>query len=141
MKAKDGDRVKVHYTGRLQDGSIFDSSREREPLQVTLGSGRVIEGFEKALIGMEPGETKTFTVTPEEGYGPKRPELVVEVRKEDFPEHITPELGQRLQLMRPDGAMIEVVITDMNEELVTLDANHPLAGETLTFEVEMVEIL
>nr|HID59857.1 peptidylprolyl isomerase [Desulfobacterales bacterium] len=139
-QAKNGDVVKVHYTGRLEDGAVFDTSKDRQPIEFTIGNGDVIPGFEKGIIGMEIGDTKTITIPPEEGYGPRREELVVDVRRTDFPEGITPAVGQQLQIRQPSGNFINVVITDMDEDTITLDANHPLAGSTLTFEVELVEI-
>lgn len=139
-QVKEGDAVQVHYTGKLQDGTVFDSSREREPLTVKVGSGEVIPGFEKGIIGMAVGETKTLTLNPDEAYGQKRDDLVVEVDKNQFPEHITPKVGERLQVKQPDGSLVNVQITDIEDSTVTLDANHPLAGESLVFEVELVGI-
>jgi len=139
-QAKHGDMVKVHYTGRLENGMVFDSSKDRQPIEFTIGSGNVIPGFEKGIIGMEIGETKTITIPPEEGYGPRREELIVDVKRSDFPENITPAIGQQLQIRQPSGNFISVTITDMNEDVVTLDANHPLAGSTLVFDVELIEI-
>ena len=139
-QAKDGDKAKVHYTGKLQDGEIFDSSKEREPLEFVIGSGNVIPGFENGVVGMEIGESKVLTIPPEEAYGERRAELVVEVNRSDFPENITPSIGLQLQMTQPNGNSLNVIITDLTEEVVTLDANHPLAGQTLFFDVELVEI-
>lgn len=136
---KSGDTVTVHYTGKLEDGTVFDSSKDRDPLEFTVGNGQVIPGFEQGVIGMEPGGSKTLTVAPDEGYGQVRKELLVEVRKTDFPKDITPEIGQRLQMQRPDGQQIQVTVAEMKEDMVTLDANHPLAGKTLVFDVELVK--
>ncbi len=139
-QAKSGDAVKVHYTGKLTDGTVFDSSEGREPLAVELGAGQVIPGFEKGLMGMAVGETKTITIDPEEAYGQKREDLVVDVDKSNFPENIKPAIGERLQVKQPDGSVINVQITQIEGDKVTLDANHPLAGQTLVFDVEMVAI-
>jgi peptidylprolyl isomerase len=139
-KAKDGDKVKVHYTGKLEDDTVFDTSRGRQPLEFTIGSGNIIPGFEQAIVGMESGATKTFSIPPADGYGDHREELIVEVRRADFPPDVEPELGQQLQMQRPDGNTITVVVAQIEGESVTLDANHPLAGKTLVFDVELVEI-
>lgn len=139
-QAKNKDEVKVHYTGKLEDGTVFDSSQDRPPLEFKIGSGSVIPGFEQGVIGMETGDTKTITIPPEEAYGPRREELVVDVKGSDFPEHITPSVGQRLQISQPDGNVANVIIADIKEEMVTLDANHPLAGQALTFDIELVAI-
>ena len=139
-QVKNGDTVKVHYTGKLENGKVFDTSEDRQPREFTLGSGKIIPGFEKGIIGMEVGEAKTITVPPEEAYGPRRNELIVDVEKTDLPENITPAIGKQLQIRQKDGNPIKVTITDMNEDTVTLDANHPLAGNTLFFDVELVEI-
>ncbi len=139
-QAKNGDTVKVHYTGKLENGTVFDTSKDRQPLEFTIGSGGIIPGFEKGIIGMEIGDTKTITVPPEEAYGPRRKDLVVDMKKTDLPEDITPAIGKRLRMQQKDGNPIEITITDMDEDTVTLDANHPLAGNRLVFEVELVEI-
>ncbi len=140
MKTKNGDKVKVHYTGKLEDGEVFDSSRDRKPLEFTVGEGNVIPGFDKAVLDMEIGEQKSVEIAPDEAYGPRREELVVDVERSEFPSHIEPSIGQRLQMQQPEGGTVNLVITDMNDETITLDANHPLAGRTLLFEVEMMEI-
>ncbi len=139
-QAKDGDEVKIHYTGKLHDGTVFDSSQDRPPLEFKIGGGNVIPGFEQGVVGMETGDTKTITLPPKEAYGPRREELVVNVKSADFPEHITPAVGQRLQISQPDGNVANVMIADIKEDMVTLDANHPLAGQTLTFDIELVAI-
>ena len=137
---KTGDTVKVHYTGTLDDGRVFDTSREREPLLFKVGEGQIIPGFEQGVVGMEEGETRDIEVDPEDAYGPRREELVLEVPTGEFPEHITPEVGMQLQIKQQDGTPFGVVVTDVADEAVTLDANHPLAGQTLYFQVELVEI-
>jgi peptidylprolyl isomerase len=139
-KVKDGDTVKVHYTGKLENGEVFDTSREQEPFEFTVGNKAVIPGFEKGVVGMEVGDTKTLEIPPEEAYGAKQDQLVVEVNKSEFPDDITPAIGQRLQIRQQDGNPIIVTITGLTEDLITLDANHPLAGYTLFFDVELVEI-
>ncbi len=139
-QAKSGDTVKVHYTGKLNDGTVFDSSVEREPLEVTIGAGQVIPGFEKGIIGMAPGETKSISIGMDEAYGEHRQELTMEVNKSDFPESITPEIGQMLQMKNPNGDLIRVVVSEIKDDTVTIDANHPLAGKDLTFDLELVSI-
>ena len=140
-KAKNGDKVKVHYTGKFEDGEVFDSSLEREPLEFTIGKGQVISGFEQAVEGMSPGETKTTDIPPEKAYGPRHEEMVTEVEKNRFPADMDPQVGQRLQLRQVDGKTIRVTITNVSESMVTLDANHPLAGKNLTFDIKLVEIV
>ena len=140
-QVKSGDKIKVHYTGKLEDGNVFDSSREREPFEFTVGAGNVIPGFDAGVIGMAAGDQKTVTIEAEQAYGKRRDELVMEVKKDVFPENITPEVGQQLQMDQPDGQAVNVVVSEMKEEMVTLDANHPLAGKTLIFEIEVVAIV
>lgn len=139
-KVKDGDTVKVHYTGSLEDGSVFDSSENKEPLEFTLGSGQIIPGFEKAVEGMAKGDSTKVTIPSDEAYGEVRDDLVIAVSKDNLPDDVTPEVGMQLQLNQPDGQTVPVRITDIKEEEVTLDANHPLAGEDLVFEIEVVEV-
>jgi len=139
-KAKDGDTVKVHYTGQLENEDVFDSSRQRDPLEFVIGSGNVIPGFEHGIIDMEVGDTKRITISPEEGYGERREELVVKVMKDEFPDHITPTVGKQLQVKQEKGDTLNITITALDEESITLDANHPLAGHTLLFDVELMEI-
>ena len=138
--AKNGDKVKVHFTGKLENGKIFDTSKDSKPLEFTIGAGEMMPGFEKGIIGMTTGDTRTFTVLPEEAYGSRRVELVATVEKSHFPPDITPTIGQPLQITTPDGEVLDLVITSIDGDMVTIDANHPLAGESLLFEVELVEI-
>ena len=139
-KIKDGDAVKVHYKGTLDDGTVFDSSEGREPLAFTLGTGQLIPGFEKAVIGLEVGETTTTNIPAAEAYGEHRPEMTITVPKTELPEDMEVHEGLQLQLNQPDGQPIPVVITKIDNEQITLDANHPLAGKDLTFEITIVEI-
>ncbi len=140
-QAKEGDTVKVHYTGKLEDGTVFDTSSDRAPLEFTIGGGQIIRGFEQAVVGMEPGDTKTATIPPEEAYGPRREDMTLTVEREQFPEEINPEPGQQLQVQQPDGRAAVVVVSDVSESTVTLDANHPLAGQPLTFDIRLVDIV
>ncbi len=135
-----GDTVKVHYTGRLEGGEIFDTSREREPLEFTTGQGAMIPGFENGVLGMTPGESKTITIPAAEAYGPHRPDLVASFNRAQFPAGLEPEVGQQLQLNGQDGRQFVVQVIAVDETSVKLDANHPLAGKDLTFDLELVEI-
>ena len=138
---KEGDTVKVHYTGTIADGTVFDSSKEREPLEFTIGEGKLIPGFEKAVVGMAVGDTSKVTIPSDEAYGEKREDMVIDVDKGQIPPDIKPEVGQQLQVQQKDGGAIPVVITEITDETVQLDANHPLAGQDLTFEIEVVEVV
>lgn len=140
-KAKEKDKVKVHYTGKLKNGNIFDSSQDAEPLELVLGSAQVIPGFEQALVGMTPGDSKTFEISAAEAYGAYREELVLEVERERVPEDLNLDVGQQLVLRQAEGGPIRVTVTAISEEAVTLDANHPLAGEDLVFEIQLMEIV
>ncbi len=140
-QAKSGDKVKVHYTGTLDGGEVFDSSVEREPFEFTLGQGQVIPGFDKAVDGLEVGKKATTKIPPEEAYGTTKEELVKVFQQKDFPDNITAEVGKQLQIPQPGGTMLNVMITKVEGEDITLDANHPLAGKTLSFEIELLEIV
>lgn len=140
-EARDGDTVKVHYTGKLKDGKVFDSSEGRDPLQFTLGEGRVIPGFEAAVRGAAPGESKTTTIPADQAYGPHRDEMVVHVDRGNMPPDLSPEVGDQLEMRTANGSPVVVTVTAIDDERVTLDANHPLAGEDLTFDIELVEIV
>ncbi|HIE05506.1 MAG TPA: peptidylprolyl isomerase [bacterium (Candidatus Stahlbacteria)] len=140
VEAKRGDTVKVHYTGKLDNGRVFDSSIKKEPFQFTLGEGKIIPGFEKAVIGMKAGESKTITIPPEEAYGPHRDDLVATLERSELPSYLDPKVGQMLEIRRPGGGVLRVIITAVDEMTVTLDGNHPLAGKVLTFEIELIEI-
>ena len=138
--AQSGDSVRIHYTGRLTDGTVFDSSEGGEPLAFTLGSGQVIPGFDLGVTGMDVGETKTIEIPAAEAYGPYRDDLALQVERDQFPPDIEPEEGQELQLGMADGGTISVIVKEIGEHVVTLDANHPLAGEDLIFDLELVSI-
>jgi peptidylprolyl isomerase len=135
-QVKDGDTVKVHYTGTLEDGTVFDSSDGRDPLEFTLGQGQLIAGFEKTVLGMTAGESRSVTIPAEEAYGPYRDEMVLAVPRSQFPPDMKPELGMQLQVGQDEQTMV-VTITGVSDEEVTLDANHPLAGKALTFSIEL----
>lgn len=139
-KVKKGDKIQVHYTGKLKDGKEFDSSLNREPLEFEVGAGKVIAGFENAVIDLKEGEKKTVTIPPDEAYGDRDENLFVEMPKKSVPEGVTPEVGMRLQLVNAKGQAVPVVVTEILEDTVRLDANHPLAGETLVFDIEVVKI-
>lgn len=140
-QAKSGDTVQVHYTGTLTDGTIFDSSAGRTPLEFTVGSGQVIRGFDEGIAGMNPGEKKTINIPVEDAYGPANEEMIFTLNRTDIPADIPLELGMTLN-MHEDGnpRPIPVIIRDLNDTSVTLDANHPLAGQDLIFEVELVGV-
>jgi peptidylprolyl isomerase len=139
MAIKNGDTVQVHYTGTLADGAVFDSSRERDPLEFVLGKRMLIEGFEKALIGRKAGERVRVTIPAAEAYGDVDSTLLFEVPLSDVPPHITPEPGLQLSLSSPEGDM-EVTITHVDSNTIMLDANHPLAGKELTFEIDVISV-
>ncbi len=139
--AQAGDTVRVHYTGKLDDGTVFDSSAGSDPIEFVIGDHQVIPGFEDGVTGMAVGETKTITIPFDQAYGAYDDELVLDVPRDQFPDHITPEIGEALQLQQPDGNVITVIISEVSDESVTLDANHPLAGEDLTFDLELAEIV
>jgi peptidylprolyl isomerase len=137
--AKAGDTVSVHYTGRLENGTVFDSSSGRDPLQFRLGTGEVIAGFDEAVLGMTPGEERSVTIPADQAYGQHRDELLMVVSRSELPPEIQADIGQQLQLSQ-DGESFVVTITDVTEDDVVLDGNHPLAGEDLTFDLQLVDI-
>lgn len=139
-QAQNGDSVKVHYTGKLDDGSVFDSSVDGDPMEFELGQEQLIPGFEKAVIGMEVGQSKSVTIPADEAYGPHRQELILVVGRDEFPDDVKPSVGEQLRVQEPDGREFRVRVTDESEDTVTLDGNHPLAGKDLTFELELVAI-
>ncbi|MFY0605952.1 MAG: peptidylprolyl isomerase [Cyclobacteriaceae bacterium] len=139
-KAKANDTVKVHYTGTLTNGEVFDSSLERDPLQFTVGAGQMIKGFDEAVNGMEVSEKKTVTIPSAEAYGEKNDQLIQQVPRTELPEDMKPEVGQTLVATNQDGQQTHVIIKEVAEENITIDANHPLAGQDLIFEIELMEI-
>ncbi|MBW4604932.1 MAG: peptidylprolyl isomerase [Calothrix sp. FI2-JRJ7] len=139
-QAKVGDTVTVHYTGKLTDGTVFDSSSGGDPLEFTIGTGQLIPGFEDAVVGMNAGDSKTTHIPVDQAYGTYRDDMVIEVDREQMPPELEPEIGQQLQLQQPTGQVIPVVITEISDSTITLDANHPLAGEDLVFDIELVGI-
>lgn len=134
------DKIKVHYTGKFKDGKVFDSSLQREPLEFTVGAGQMIPGFDNAVVGMALNSKKTIEIPCAEAYGEKREELINQIPKTQLPEGLNPEVGQRLVSKMPDGQEIPLTVTRVDEETITIDANHPLAGEDLTFEIEIVAV-
>jgi peptidylprolyl isomerase len=139
-QAKKGDSVKVHYTGKLDDGTVFDSSVGREPLDFTVGAGQLIAGFDEAVVGMAAGEKKTVRIAAEQAYGPHNPEMTLQVPRSDLPADIQPELGMQLEASQEGGHSMVVTVVEVSDESVTFDANHPLAGKALTFDIEVVEL-
>jgi peptidylprolyl isomerase len=139
-QAKNGDNVKVHYTGKLDDGTIFDTSADREPLEFTIGKGQLIPDFEQAVIGMNPDESKTIQIPSDKAYGPYRDEMLMKVDRSNLPENLDPKVGQRLQMRHPNGQTAIVAVIEVNDSQVTLDGNHPLAGKDLTFDIQLAEI-
>jgi peptidylprolyl isomerase len=139
--AKSGDTVKIHYTGTLDDGSQFDSSAGRDPLEFEVGSGQVIPGFDKAVEGMAVGDSKNVRIEPDEAYGQRHEQLVQEVDRSLLPDDLDPKEGMTLQSSSPDGQTMQFMVTAVAEETITVDANHPLAGQVLSFDIELVEIV
>lgn len=140
MSIEDGDTVRVHYTGTLPDGTEFDSSHDRGPLEFTVGEGQVIPGFENIVRGLEPGDSQTETLGPEEAYGTRDEQKVIEVPREELPNELEPEVGMQLEIEQPGGERARVSVSEIEEDHVKLDANHPLAGRELTFEIEVVDV-
>ena len=139
-KVVKGNNVKVHYTGKLTDETVFDSSREREPLEFTVGAGQMIQGFDEAVEGMEIGESKQVTIPSDKAYGPKSEEAMVSVNKAQLPEGLEPQVGMQLEASQPDGRKQLLVIAEVKGEEVVLDGNHPLAGKDLVFDIELMEV-
>ena len=140
MKAENGNTVKVHYKGTLEDGKMFDSSEGREPLQFTVGSGEVIPGFDVAVMGLEAGESRTTTIPADQAYGPHQPDRIIEIPLEGMPADFKPEVGDVVQLKDPQGQPLQATVEEINETVVRFDANHPLAGKDLTFEIKVMAI-
>lgn len=139
-KVKNGDKVKVHYTGTLEDGSVFDSSANREPLEFEVGGGQMIPGFDKGVVGMELNETKNISIASVDAYGEQRQELIQEVSKELLPKEMEVTVGQTLVSQTPEGQQFHVIVKEIKEDTIVIDGNHPLAGKDLKFEIKMVEI-
>jgi FKBP-type peptidyl-prolyl cis-trans isomerase 2 len=140
-QAKRGDTIRVHYTGKLKDGKVFGSSHQGGPLELTLGAGQVIPGFERALEGMSPGESRSVDVPAEEAYGQRENDKILEFERSTLPAGVDPQVGQHLQLQTQDGRALPAVVARVSESTVTVDANHPLAGRDLVFDVELIEIV
>lgn len=140
QQVKKGDTIKVHYHGRLVDGTTFDSSEGREPLEFEVGSGMVIPGFDDGVTGMAVGDKKTVQIPADEAYGPKQEDMIMEFPREKFPADMLPEVGMQLNMNNGQGQSFPVVIVEVQETVVILDANHPLAGQDLIFDLELVEI-
>ncbi len=137
---EDGKKVKIHYTGTLDDGTQFDSSAGRDPLEFEMGAGMVIPGFEKGVADMEVGDKKTIHIPAVEAYGERREDLVMQFERSQLPEGLEPEVGMGLQMQGPQGQPVPVTVTEVGEENITIDANHQLAGQNLNFELELVEV-
>lgn len=140
-QAKKGDTVKVHYSGKLDTGFLFDTSEESDPLEFKIGSGTLIAGFEEAVVGMSPGESRTVQIPPEKGYGLYREDRVFRMDRKDLPEDIVPAEGMTLEICASNGVNVPVQITEIDGDTITLDANHPLSEQTLTFEIKLLEIV
>ena len=139
-QAKSGDTVKIHYTGTLDDGTQFDTSAGRDPLEFELGGGQVIPGFDTAVEGMAVGESKNVRIEPDQAYGERHDQLVQQVPRSALPDDLEPEVGMGLQSQSPDGQVMMLMVTEVGEENITVDANHPLAGQALNFDIELVEV-
>jgi peptidylprolyl isomerase len=140
-EAKNGDTITVHYTGKLSSGAVFDTSIDGDPLQFTIGAAQVAQALEKAAVGMSPGESRTVRIPAAEAYGPYCNELVLVLARDQFPAWLKPEIGQLLEVHVEDGESMPVVVASVSDSSVTLDANHPLAGEDLSFDMQLVEII
>ena len=141
VEAKAGDTVKIHFTGKMEDETVVETSQDRGPLEFKIGEGDVISGLEQGIIGMQVGDKKTLTISPQEAFGLPREELMVDLNKDDLPEGIKPAVGVYLNIQASDGQTFKVKVVDVKEDTITLDANHPLAGVTLIFDVELIEIV
>ena len=140
-QVKSGDKVKVHYHGKLRSGETFDSSQGREPLEFTVGSGQVIKGFDQGVMGMQVGDKRTVEIAVHDAYGAKQDEMIIEFPRNQFPPDMKPEAGMQLMMNNGSGQSFPVTVTEVKEESVILDANHPLAGQDLIFDIELVEIV
>lgn len=140
-RAKYGDTVKIHYTGKLEDGTIFDTSINRAPLRFTIGEGSIISGLEEAVVGMEPGELKVIKVPSNKAHGPYDEELIVVIDRYEFPSDLEPRVGHQFDICQVDGRTVVVTVTNITEQEITLDVNHPLAGKDLIFHFQLLEIV
>ncbi len=140
-QAKSGDTVKIHFTGKMQDDTVIETSQERGPLEFKIGEGDVLSGLEQGVIGMQTGDKKSITISPEEAFGQPREDLIVDLNKNEIPKGIKLAVGIHLSIQAADGQDFKVKVVDVKEDTVTLDANHPLAGATIIFDVELVEIV
>ena len=140
-QAKTGDTVKVHYTSKLDDGTVFDSSANREPLEFKIGEGQLIADFEQAVVGMNPGDSKTVQIAADNAYGQYHEEMVIELDRKDLPENLEPKVDQKLQVRQESGQEFVVTVTEVTKTSVTLDGNHPLAGKDLVFDIQLSEII
>ncbi|MDP1809239.1 MAG: peptidylprolyl isomerase [Actinomycetota bacterium] len=138
--AKQGDTVQTHYIGKLDDGTVFHSSEGNEPLEFIIGTGQVIPGYEQGVVGMDLGESKTITIPVNEAYGPRRDDMILVLGREEFPPEMDPKVGEKLEMHQPDGAVALVTVLKTSPESVTIDANHPLAGHALVFDVKLVGV-
>ena len=141
QQAKSGDKVKVHYHGRLTNGETFDSSEGRAPLEFEVGGGMVIKGFDDGVTGMSVGDKKTVNIPSAEAYGPRNPEMIIDFPKDKFPGEMELEVGMPLMMNNGAGQQFQVVVVEIKDDVVMLDANHPLAGQDLIFDIELVEIV
>ena len=141
VSAKSGDTVRVHYTGTLDDGSEFDSSRKRGPMEFTLGTGRVIKGFDRAVTGLTPGGKVKMRIPVHEAYGPSKPELIITMERSKYPVNLTPKVGKFLHVVDDEGKGTVARVIKVEEDRVILDGNHPMAGKNLNFEIELLEIV
>jgi len=138
--AKPGNTVEVHYTGKLDDGTVFDSSEGKAPLVFKIGENKIITGFEDGVVGMKAGESKSVSIPPDQAYGDRQDDLVQEFPRNQLPDKISPEIGQRLQMKQPNGQNVAVVVSGLDDDSIMLDANHPLAGKTLHFDIHLEKI-
>lgn len=141
MAVEEGNKVKVHYTGTFDDGEVFDSSRQTDPLEFEVGAGQVIPGFDRAVQGMSVGETKNVRIPEADAYGPYNPDMVFKTDHSQFAEGVTPEVGQQFQAETPDGQPLFLMVKSISDDEILMDANHPMAGKDLNFELELIEIL
>ena len=139
-QAKNGDTVTVHFTGKFENGDVFDTSQDGQPLEFTLGNESMMPGFEAGVLGMAVGESKTISVASEDAYGQRQDGMIATLEKSEFPDHISPEVGQQIEIKHPEGGTFRVLVTEVTDESVTLDGNHPLAGKDLVFDIELVSI-